>query len=77
MKTLDEDRELAIKLINSGKIALLDEIIETHIKPLFFSLDIASVKYFTQKGDISGGFLLALRKMLIEYGEICDKSLTT
>ena len=54
--------------------ALCDKLIATHIKPLHNSLSIESVKYFVDSGTVSGEFLLALRRMLVEYGEVCKKA---
>ena len=53
--------------------ALCDKLIATHMKPLHNSLSIESVKYFVESGTVSGEFLLALRRMLVGYGEVFGK----
>jgi len=52
--------------------ALCDSLITKYIKPLHQSLSIESVRYFVESGTVSGGFLVAIRNMLREHGEICE-----
>jgi hypothetical protein len=69
---MDEINKEAIYLIQQGVNGMLDEIIDKNMNILSQPPFIESVKYFVEKGIISGQFLLQLRKMLKEYGETCE-----
>jgi hypothetical protein len=43
---------------------LKDAQIERFIKPMFSSLEAASIDYFLQKGEVNGSFRIALNKMM-------------
>lgn len=75
METKEEITHKAFYLLEIGVNAMKDEIIENHLKILTQQPFTSSVEYFVQSGKVSGEFLLSLRRMLGEYGEICDKSL--
>jgi hypothetical protein len=61
--------------MKEGYTAMLDEIINKHMKKVSQPPFTSSVYYFADSGIVSGSFLTTLRNMLQEFGEITEKSM--
>jgi hypothetical protein len=60
------------EIMEKGHVAMLDEVIEKHMKKVSQAPFVSSVYYFADSGIVSGSLLIALRNMLDEYGDICE-----
>jgi hypothetical protein len=75
MTDKEKTQEYIMALIEKGANAMLDEIIENHLKKHSSGAASLSVKHFLETGTINGEFLLSLREMLKYYGKISEEAM--